>query len=222
MDEAYVRSSGIFNPSLARPVNIVGCGSIGSFLSMGLVKCGFKVFHLYDEDIVDVVNVGCQNFGHNDIGKPKVEALKEIISNSGPKDDGISIIAHNEFVGPGMDILRLPTFVGVDSMIARKNIWKKLKNKIPILVDGRIGGEFVRVFSVRDDYTDVEFYESTLYSDEDASELPCTERNVIDVAFFVAAMMIRAMRTFLSKGEVSLEAAMDVKTFTSYTIDKYI
>lgn len=221
MNEAYIRSSGIFNPDLARPVNIIGCGSIGSFLAMGLVKCGFKVFHLYDEDVVNAVNVGCQNYGVADIGKAKVEALKAIILSSGPDED-ITVEAHNEFVLPGTNILRLPTFVGVDSMIARKNIWDKLKHRIPILVDGRIGGEFVRVFSITDSARDIEFYESTLYSDEEASELPCTERNVIDVAFFVSGMMIRAMRNFLVKGTINLEAMLDVKTFTSHTVDTYI
>jgi hypothetical protein len=222
MNEAYIRSSGIFDPKLSRPVNIIGCGSIGSFLAMGLVKCGFKDFHLYDGDVVDTVNVGCQNYGPADIGKAKVEALKSIILNSGPENEGITIAANNGFVLPETKVLRLPTFIGVDNMLARKNIWVKLRNKIPILIDGRIGGEFVRVFSITDSARDIEFYESTLYTDEEASELPCTERNVIDVAFFVAAMMIRSMRTFLAKGEASLEAAIDVKTLTSYTIDSYI
>jgi hypothetical protein len=222
MNEAYIRSSGIFDPALSRPVNIIGCGSIGSFLAMGLVKCGFKIFHLYDADVVDGVNVGCQNFGHPDIGKPKVEALKQIILNAGPEHEGVTVTANNKFVLPETDILRIPTFVGVDSMMARKNIWDKLKLKVPIVIDGRIGGEFVRVFSVQNNSRDVEFYESTLYTDEEASEMPCTERNVIDVAFFTAGAMIRAMRTFLKTGKVNLEAGFDAKTFTSYTIDQYV
>lgn len=214
---AYTRSEGIFNPDLAKPVNIIGCGSIGSYVAETLAKMGFQKFYLYDGDTVGEENIGCQNYGWQDIGRLKVDALKDILIARTPVL-AENIITIPEYVTLRTPIKRLITFVGVDSMAARKNLWILLKGKIPLLIDGRIGGETIRVFTVRPVDEDMEFYNSTLYSDAEADDLPCTQRNVADVALFVAAMMVNSIRRYLTKEHSITEMGMFTQSYTTYTM----
>lgn len=217
MDEAFVRSQGILNPDNTAPLTIIGCGAIGSFTAIALAKMGFnKKMYLYDGDIVGVENVGVQLFGPKHIGMPKVEALKDLLvtlTTMNPDD----IECNFTMVDNTTPIKRIMTIVGVDSMGARKLIWNKLKGKVPVLIDGRIGGQVMRVFTVRNDYNSMEYYESTLYSDEEAVELPCAERNVADVAFFVAGIIGRAARMFISHNRIIGEMAFDARTYFAYS-----
>jgi sulfur carrier protein ThiS adenylyltransferase len=215
MTDAYMRSVDIFNPEKSRPVSIIGCGSIGSFAALTLAKMGVQSFHLFDADTVGEENIGCQNFGWEHLGKLKVEAVRDIlVANSPVKPE--SVYLHPEFVTFDTKLPKIITIVGVDSMTARHIIWEKLKNKVPLIVDGRIGGQIVRVFNVlpTEEYTT--YYEKYLVDEEQAEELPCTQRNVSYVANITQAIIGRAVRNFIESGKVEKEIGIDVATFINY------
>ena len=65
-------------------VHIVGCGSVGSTVAENLARSGVTKFTLWDFDIVEPHNIVNQMFKASDVGKPKVEALKEIILEINP------------------------------------------------------------------------------------------------------------------------------------------
>jgi molybdopterin/thiamine biosynthesis adenylyltransferase len=206
---AYSRSIDIFNPKKARPVSIIGCGSIGSFSALTLAKMGVQSFHLWDGDAVGVENIGCQNFGWEHVGKTKVEALRDIlVANSPVQAKHITI--HKEFVGLDTKLPKVITIVGVDSMTARHIIWEKVKDKVPLLVDGRIGGQLVRVFNVIPSEEYNTYYEKYLVAEEDASEDPCTAKNVSYVANMMQALVGRAVRQFIEVGRVEKEFSIDM------------
>jgi len=213
---AYTRSKGIFNPDNSKPVNIIGCGSIGSFAALALAKMGIKRFYLFDDDIVGEENIGCQNFGWEHIGKPKVEALKEILLRNAPLKEE-EIVTFNERVTDSTRLPKVITIVGVDNMLARKIVWHKLKGRIPLLIDGRIGGQAIRVFSVeKGNKEQEEYYEKYLISDEKAVEAPCTQRNVIYVANFVQGLVARAVRNFIELGKTEKEVGIEAESLTMY------
>jgi molybdopterin/thiamine biosynthesis adenylyltransferase len=215
MTDAYVRSIDIFNPDKAKPVSIIGCGSIGSFAALTLAKMGVQSFHLYDADTVGEENIGCQNFGWEHLGKLKVEAVRDIlIANSPVKAE--NVYCHPEFVTMDTRLPKIITIVGVDSMAARQLIWYKLKNRVPLIVDGRIGGQVARVFSVLPTEEYAEYYEKYFVKDEDAYNLPCTQRNVAYVANIVQAIIGRAIRSFIVDGRVEKEIGIDMATFVNY------
>jgi molybdopterin/thiamine biosynthesis adenylyltransferase len=215
MTRAYTRSAGIFNPDNSKPVSIIGCGSLGSFVALTLAKMGVQSFHLFDGDCVGEENIGCQNFGWEHLGKPKVEAVRDIlIANSPVKVEDIHL--HPEFVTIGTRLPKIITVMGVDSMAARLLIWNKLKNKVPLIVDGRIGGQVVRVFSILPTEEYSEYYEQYFVKDEDAYNLPCTQRNVAYVANMVQAIIGRAVRNFIVSGTAEKEIGIDVATFINY------
>lgn len=213
---AFARSQGIVNPDKMKPVNIIGCGSIGSFAAMAMAKAGFKKFILYDDDIVSVENIGPQMFGWKHLGMPKPEALRDLLCEFSPVETQ-NVVCINERV-VGKTVLKpFGTMVAVDNMAARKLVWSLAKNKLPVLIDGRIGGQEIHVYSVRPkDYAHQTWYETTLYSDEQAVELPCTERNVAYVGLFVGAMVAKAATAYYMRNHVTQEMALDARNFIAY------
>ena len=73
-------------------IHIVGCGSVGSTLAENLARCGITKMTLWDFDMVEAHNIVNQMFRQHDIGKPKVEALKDILMDINPEiKDGVEL-----------------------------------------------------------------------------------------------------------------------------------
>ena len=66
-------------------IHIIGCGSVGSSLAELMVRCGLTKITLWDFDHVEAHNVSNQMFRHIDIGKLKVEALRDILLEINPE-----------------------------------------------------------------------------------------------------------------------------------------
>ena len=83
--------------ALETPVHLVGCGGIGSFVALALAKLGCPHLCLYDDDRVEEHNVPNQLFRLSDVGRPKVEALAEVLRFSGSQFDPtvVSDLAHS-------------------------------------------------------------------------------------------------------------------------------
>ena len=76
----YSRQEELFDPVTQKfKIIVLGAGSLGSFITLNLAKLGFNDISVYDYDYVEGANIPNQFFRMSDIGKPKVEALKEII-----------------------------------------------------------------------------------------------------------------------------------------------
>ena len=65
-------------------IHIVGCGSVGSTVAENLARCGVTKFTLWDFDTVEPHNLANQMFRQQDVNKPKVEALLEILKEINP------------------------------------------------------------------------------------------------------------------------------------------
>ena len=66
-------------------IHIVGCGSVGSTIAENLARCGIKNMVLWDFDTVEAHNIVNQMFRQQDVGKSKVEALKDILCDINPE-----------------------------------------------------------------------------------------------------------------------------------------
>lgn len=66
-------------------IHIIGCGSVGSTLAENLARCGVTKMTLWDFDTVEAHNIVNQMFRQEDVGKPKVEALKDILMDINPE-----------------------------------------------------------------------------------------------------------------------------------------
>ncbi|SHJ33348.1 sulfur carrier protein ThiS adenylyltransferase ThiF [Lutispora thermophila] len=65
-------------------IGIAGAGGLGSNCAFNLVRSGFKKFKIVDYDIVELSNLNRQFYFIDQIGMPKVEALKKNLERINP------------------------------------------------------------------------------------------------------------------------------------------
>lgn len=196
------------------PLVVIGAGGIGSPTTVALAKMGFSTIQVFDHDKVEPHNLPNQMYRVQDLGKPKVQALAEICREFA--DLEINPMAERFIDQPVEGIV----ISGLDSMAARKEVWAKLKYNIRIkcYVEARMGAEVARVHTVRPcDPGDVEWYETTLYSDEEALEAPCTARAVIYNVFGIAGFIGNQVKRFVRNQPYSREIIWDYVTMTLLT-----
>lgn len=75
----HARHEGLLDPALLgkKRVLIVGCGSVGSYLALLLARSGVGTLALRDHDHVSVTNLCRTTYAERDVGRPKVDALRE-------------------------------------------------------------------------------------------------------------------------------------------------
>lgn len=202
-DIIYTRQLGFFNPDEHHTAaTIVGCGGIGSFAAIALAKLGFDHFDLIDFDTVEAHNFPNQMFGPSNVGETKVGSLAGEISHFNPD---ANIDAHNRSLDAGPLPINPIIVSALDSMVWRKELWNlaRMKLQCRLFIDGRLAGQKIIVYAARpSNMTDIEGYECTLYSDEEALDDSCTERSIIDVGFAVASIITRHARMALTGGYV--------------------
>ena len=106
-------------------VHIVGCGSVGSTVAENLARCGVKKFVLWDFDVVEPHNIVNQMFTHDDIGRPKVEALRDLLVSINPEAENDIEIKSEGWNGRMMSGY---IFLCVDSIELRNEIVDKHMN----------------------------------------------------------------------------------------------
>lgn len=73
-----------FEKIQAIAIGIAGAGGLGSNCAINLVRCGFKRFTIVDFDIVEFSNLNRQFFFTSQVGKPKIDMLKENLLSVNP------------------------------------------------------------------------------------------------------------------------------------------
>ena len=103
-------------------INIVGCGSVGATLAENLVRLGITNLALWDMDVVNPHNLANQIFRQQDIGRPKVEALADILFEINPE-----IKDYLKLYGKGWSGQQLSgyVFLCVDNIELRRQIVEK-------------------------------------------------------------------------------------------------
>lgn len=196
----YTRQSEILNiQNTGLPIVIIGAGSIGSFVTLTACKMGFTNVGVWDADTVMEHNLPNQFYRLEDCGKLKVAALKEIVLGM----TGITIQTNPlMFDGTKNPVITNGIIIAcVDSMAARKLIWEHYKNNVYLrcLIEGRMGGEIGAVYTMKKDCMDIPFYESTLYSDDEAVDLPCGARAIAYNILMIASLMCKGLRNVVMK-----------------------
>jgi molybdopterin/thiamine biosynthesis adenylyltransferase len=175
-------------------VTVIGAGAVGSFAAFTLAKMGVGTITVYDDDTVEIHNIPNQPFSILDCGKPKVQALKDMIVHY----HGVEIDARAERYTD--QPLAGIVIVAVDSMDARLSIWEQVRYNagIELFIDSRMGAEVGRVLTIRPaDPDDVKAYESTLHTSQEALQARCTERAIIYTVLGIAGAICGAVKRHL-------------------------
>lgn len=186
----YWRQLDLFAPDKFQDeVHIIGVGATGSYVAYLLAKMGVSKIHVYDFDEVEEHNLPNQVYRLKDVGRPKVEALREIILEA----TGTEITIHNEVV-TGASKLKGVVYLMVDSMDVRKDIWEgalKFKLSVRFMIETRMAIDNGRVYAILpSNPADIRLWESTLYSDEEAEESPCTNRSIAPTVSYIASIAV--------------------------------
>lgn len=113
--------SEFFNPDDTE-IHIVGCGSVGSTVAENLARCGVTNMVLWDFDTVEPHNIVNQMFRQQDMGKLKVEALKNILCEINPEIEDVIELKPNGWKG---GIMSGYIFLCVDNIDLRREIVEK-------------------------------------------------------------------------------------------------
>ena len=103
-------------------IHIVGCGSVGSTIAENLARCGVKNFVLWDFDKVEGHNIVNQMFRQQDVGRLKVDALKDILCDINPEIVDSIVLKPEGWKGKLMSGY---IFLCVDNIELRKEIVEK-------------------------------------------------------------------------------------------------
>jgi sulfur carrier protein ThiS adenylyltransferase len=77
----------------SKRIGIGGAGGLGSNVAVILVRTGFRNLEIIDKDSIDSSNLNRQDYTLDDLGAPKVEALRERLLRINP---AIHIVIHQK------------------------------------------------------------------------------------------------------------------------------
>lgn len=103
-------------------IHIIGCGSVGSTIAENLARSGLTKFTLWDFDKVEPHNLANQMFRQQDVGKLKVEALKDILTEINPEIKDTVELKADGWQGK---LLSGYVFLCVDSIEIRRDFVEK-------------------------------------------------------------------------------------------------
>lgn len=219
-DIAYTRQLGFFDPAehANAHATVIGLGGIGSFAAVSLAKLGLPTLTLIDFDTVEPHNVPNQFYSVDQVGLPKSLAIAntcETVSDIHP----IPVVSSfSDAVAPSNDdpYVHTPLIIsGLDSMSARLDIWDgiKMRPRTKLYLDARIAGQLMMIYAVNPmNIDDIDRYERTLHSDDDAVPAPCTERGVIDVGMVVGGLITRLARSFYAGDTIDPITLLNLET----------
>lgn len=159
------------------PIDIVGCGTIGRPVALLLAAMGADCLTLYDDDSVEIANLGNQGWELADIGKPKADALADACTRYGAKRPTANV----KRVGFDDRLDGRVLILAVDSVGARNNILDA-ESAAELVIDGRIGGERVQVVCGTHD-------EVRPTVPEENGEAPCGMVSTLYVGYTIAGLI---------------------------------
>lgn len=189
----------IFDPLVARPLTVIGAGSIGSYVVLAAAKMGVSNITVYDPDYVESHNIPMSAYRPCDLGVQKVQALKELVWEHA----GIEIVT----IPKMYDGQRLKnTIVAcVDTMESRMLIFANIKKNplVDLLIDTRISQEFLSIFAIEpNDPKDVEFYKPFVgYISDDATEIMCGTHGIAPISMKAASVVCANLINFWQNGK---------------------
>ena len=206
VDEATSRfSSAIWYENIQKKtVILAGVGGIGSYVGFLLARMKPASMFIYDDDIVEAVNMSGQLYGQSDLGRPKVSALAEMIRNYAGYSSVFAISERFTDESEASDIM----ICGFDNMAARKLFFNKWLSHVQskpeeerkncLFIDGRLAAEEFQVLCIKgdDEYNINRYSNEYLFSDAEADETICSYKQTTFCANMIASYMVNLFVNF--------------------------
>lgn len=199
---------------LDTPITVIGAGGIGSFTVVALAKCGFSDITVYDMDTIEEHNISNQFYPLDSIGEHKVYRLAILTRE-------LSGIVIKSMIGEYIDQpLSRVVISAVDSMSVRKVIYDRCRARdsgVQWLIDGRMGGNQLEVYTTKLERDDKKIYESGLWGDSETSQIPCTAKATMYNVLNIASWITNQVRLVLSEKEYKRTLIMDLENMILVT-----
>ena len=226
VDEATSRfSSAIWYEKIQeKTVIVAGCGGIGSWTTLLLARMKPASMFIYDNDIIEAVNMSGQLYSQSDLGRPKVSALAEMIRNYAGYGSVFAISERFTEESEASDIM----ICGFDNMAARKLFFNKWLSHVQskpeeerkncLFIDGRLAAEEFQVLCIKgDDKYNINRYNNEfLFSDAEADETICSYKQTTFCANMIASYMVNLFVNFCTN---EVGAYRDLPFLTTYNAE---
>jgi len=90
LEELFERQKGL-DLKIPGSVAVYGVGGIGSWIALDFALVGVKKLYVIDPDVIEMHNLNRTPFRVEDIGKPKVQALMELVLERRPETEVIPL-----------------------------------------------------------------------------------------------------------------------------------
>ena len=226
VDEATSRfSSAIWYEKIQeKTVIVAGCGGIGSWTTLLLARMKPASMFIYDNDIIEAVNMSGQLYSQSDLGRPKVSALAEMIRNYADYGSVFAISERFTEESEASDIM----ICGFDNMAARKLFFNKWLSHVQskpeeerkncLFIDGRLAAEEFQVLCIKgdDEYNINRYNNEFLFSDAEADETICSYKQTTFCANMIASYMVNLFVNFCAN---EVGAYRDLPFLTTYNAE---
>lgn len=185
-------------------VMLAGIGGIGSYVAFLLSRLKIDSIVMYDDDIVEEVNMSGQLFAGTHIGVNKGTAMAYMMSDYSNYYRAHCIQHQYTRNSPSQPIM----ICGFDNMEARKiyfTNWKKGVDEVPeeerknfLFIDGRLAAEEFQVFCIRgdDSYNIAKYATEFLFSDEEAPPTVCSYKQTTFMANMIGSVIVNLFVNF--------------------------
>lgn len=228
VDDATSRfSSAIWYENIQKKtVILAGVGGIGSYVGFLLARMKPASMFIYDDDIVETVNMSGQLYGQSDLGRPKVSALAEMIRNYAGYSSVFAINERFTNESEASDIM----ICGFDNMAARRLFFNKWVNHVQskpeeerkncLFIDGRLAAEEFQVLCIKgdDEYNINRYSNEYLFSDAEADETICSYKQTTFCANMIASYMVNLFVNFCAN-QLELLIDRDLPFLTTYNAE---
>jgi hypothetical protein len=173
---SLIRSQEIFSPHAPGQdtgVTLIGAGALGSHIFSTLVELGLQRVTVYDDDIVEGHNLNNQLYEAEDVGRPKVEALRRWQERK-TGEASRTLAYHNERVATPEQCVGTVIFA-IDSLQNRRELFENCivgNTDVELLQDARMAATHGVIYSFSP-HALAEPYLNTLGSDDDAEVSAC-------------------------------------------------
>ena len=231
IDESSSRFSSAewFEEIKKQTVTLAGLGGIGSYVAFLMSR--FKVSRLvvYDDDMVEEVNLSGQLFGRSDIGTSKVDAV--IKMNRNYSGDYATLGFNEKFdrTSPTTDIM----VCGFDNMAARRTFFQRWVYHVMskpeeeradcLFIDGRLAAEEFQVFCIKgtDSFLMEKYERDWLFTDSQAEQTLCSYKQTTFCANMIASVMANLFVNFIAN-KCNPLIERELPFFTHYDAERMI
>lgn len=183
-----------------------GAGGISSWTALFLSRANIDeklTLHIFDNDHVEVHNVGGQLYSPIQSGQFKVDAIKSNIQFLCGENSSLQIYPE---LYTEKSITSHIMIGGFDNMKARKimydNWLKESANEIesiysPLLIDGRLTAEQIQIFCVTPENC-LEYSRKHLFHDSAVQDAPCSFKQTSHVAGMIGSLITNMLLSHIT------------------------